>query len=433
MGEMTEMCAEMGVPAFPLGGALVRLVGIGAGLSHGVARAALVALALALLPGLASRGECGEAGPVNVSGNLDLVGESRNDQDGVNTQNYGENPFHTARLRLFADAPIQEHIHAFTEFIYDDGSSKGARLFGGFVRFSDPKGRDIHIEAGKIPLHLGAFPNRSYAPKNSLIGAPLVYSYHTDVREDQIPVRGEDIVANRGRGYFTSYLSPGLTGVGYTGGRALPVLYENCWDFGAVVLGTMAPFEFAAGVTNGTAGAPVMNDDNGGKQVLARLGFVPAPWVRAGVSGSRGPYLDADVNDNLPARHSVNQYMQEVAAADLELSHSHGVLYSEYVYSRFESPFVGNLDSRSWYVEGKWTVIPGWYVAARFDRMVFSDVALAAGGVAGWDANIWKREIGIGFKPSTRLVAKLVHQQSLVSTSPAVTRALAAAQLSVVF
>jgi hypothetical protein len=129
----------------------------------------------------------------------------------------------------------------------------------------------------------------------------------------------------------------------------------------------------------------------------------------------------------------VNQYMQKVAAADLELSHSHGVLYSEYVYSRFESPFVGNLDTRAWYVEGKWTVIPGWYVAARCDRMVFSDVALAAGGVAGWDANIWKREIGIGFKPSTRLVAKLVHQESLVSTSPAVTRALAAAQLSVVF
>ena len=49
------------------------------------------------------------------------------------------------------------------------------------------------------------------------------------------------------------------------------------------------------------------------------------------------------------------------------------------------------------------------------------------------DANIWKREIGIGFKPSPRLVAKLVHQQSLVSTSPAVTRAFAAAQLSVVF
>jgi hypothetical protein len=411
----------------------VRLAAVEATSSSLVARAVGTALVFALALGPAARGECGEAGPVNISGNLDLVGESRSDQDGVNTQNYGENPFHTARVRLFADAPIQEHIHAFTEFIYDDGSSKGARLFGGFVRFSDPKGRDIHLEAGKIPLHLGAFPNRSYAPKNSLIGAPLVYEYHTDVREDQVPVRGEDIVANRGRGYFTSYLSPGLTGVGYTGGRALPVLYENCWDFGAVVLGTMVPVEFALGVTNGTAGAPMMNDNNDGKQVLARVGFVPAPWMRAGVSGSRGPYLDSDVNEDLPAGHTVDEYMQKVAAADLELSHGHGVLYSEYVFSRFESPFVGHLDSRSWYVEGKWTVLPGWYVAARFDRMVFGDVALAGGGVEGWDANLWKREIGIGFKPSTRLVAKLVHQESRVDTSPAVIRALAAAQLSVVF
>ena len=399
----------------------------------GVLRAAWVAMFAALSLGFAGRGECGSVGPVNFQGNLDLVGETRHDQDGVNTQNYGENPFHTARVRLFADAPIQEHVHVFTEFIYDDGSTKGARLFGGFVRLSDPKGRDIHLEAGKIPFHMGAFANRSSAPKNNLIGAPLVYAYHTDVREDQVPVRGDDIVANRGRGYFTSYLGGGLTGVGYSGGRALPVLYENCWDFGAVVLGTLAPLEFAAGVTNGTAGAPMMNDDNDGKQVLGRLGFVPAPWIRAGVSASRGPYLDADLKEDLPAGHPVDEYMQKVAVADLELSYGHGVIYSEYVLNRFESPFVGNLDSKAWYVEGKWTLLPGWYVAARFDRMIFGDVALASGGVAGWDADLWKREIGIGFKPSARLIAKLVHQESRVNVSPALVRAFAAAQLSVVF
>src|SRR6185295_6841664 len=396
-------------------------------------RAIQAVLAVTLLSCLlATRGECGSVGPVNFSGNLDLVGVSRNSQNGINTLNFGENPFHTTRIRLFADAPIQEHVHVFTEFLYDD-DAMFARLFGGFVRLSDPKGRDIHLEAGKIPLHLGAYPNRSYAPKNNLIGAPLMYQYHTDLRNDMVPTRGDDIVANRGRGYVSDYLSGGLTGVGAPTGWALPVLYENCWDFGVAVIGTAAPVEFAAGVTNGTAGAPLMSDYNDGKQVLARVGLAPKPWIRAGVSGARGPYLMEGLDGVMPAGHSADEYMQELLAADLELSYGHGVLYSEYLFNRFESPFVGNLDLNAWYVEGKWTVIPGWYVAARYDRMIFDDVALASGGVAGWDADLWKREIGIGFKPSRNLVAKLVHQESRVNVTPAVVRAFAAAQLSVVF
>jgi hypothetical protein len=125
--------------------------------------------------------------------------------------------------------------------------------------------------------------------------------------------------------------------------------------------------------------------------------------------------------------------MQQLVGADLELSYSHGVLYSEYVRNRFESPFVGGLNLQAWYVEGKWTVIPGWYVAARFDRMVFDDVALAAGGSTPWDADLWKREIGIGFKPSARLIAKVVHQESQVNVAPRNRRSFAAAQLSVTF
>src|SRR5436853_6771663 len=139
------------------------------------------------------------------------------------------------------------------------------------------------------------------------------------------------------------------------------------------------------------------------------------------------------MSDVMPSGHSVDEYMQQLVGADLELSYGHGVLYSEYVFNRFESPFVGNLDLNAWYVEGKWTVIPGWYVAARYDRMIFDDVALASGGVEAWDADLWKREIGVGFKPSRNLVAKLVHQESRVNVAPAVVRAFAAAQLSVVF
>jgi len=357
---------------------------------------------------------------------------TQTDQINSNFFSFGENPFHAIRLRLLADGKIHEHVSAFAELLSDDG--RAPRLYGGFVRLSDPKGRDIHIEVGKIPMHVGAFPNRSDASRNSLIGSPIPYQYHVDIRDDQLPVAPEDIVANRGRGYFTNYATPGLSGTGYSGlGQALSVLYENCWDFGAVLVGTASPFEFAAGVTNGTVGSMVSTDNNDGKQILGRLGFAPAPWIRAGVSGARGPYLFRQLDDDLPAGHEVDDYHQVFAGADLELSYDRAIFTGEYVWNRFEQPFLGNLDLDSWYAEGKVTVLPGWYVAGRYSRMLFDEVDLTAGGVARWDAPLWRREIGIGFKPSKVLLAKLVHQETHIETVPRRVEAFLAAQLAVVF
>lgn len=346
--------------------------------------------------------------------------------------NFGENPFHSIRLRLLANAEVHRNVSAFVELLSDDAHEP--RLYGGFVRLSDPKGRDIHLEVGKIPLHVGAWPNRSYASKNNLIGSPLAFQYHTDIRDDQLPTRGEDLVANRGRGYFTNYAGGSLTGVGYPGtGGVMTILYDNCWDFGAVVLGTAAPFEFALGATNGTVGMFQGTDDNDGKQVLGRLGFVPAPWIRVGVSGARGPYLNRILEDELKPGQKIDDFNQILGAGDLELSYDRAVFYSEYVWSRYQQPYVGDLDLASWYFEGKVTILPGWYVAGRYSRLEFDEVALAGGGVARWDAPLWRSEVGIGFKPSKQLVAKLVHQETHIETEPHRVDAFLATQLSVVF
>src|SRR5262245_54393863 len=93
--------------------------------------------------------------PVELEGALDLVLTSGDEGtvDG-NITGYDWNPFHTTRVRLKANAPIRSNVAAFTEVNYDDGGS--LRLIGGFVRVSDPSGRDLHLEAGKIPFHIGS-------------------------------------------------------------------------------------------------------------------------------------------------------------------------------------------------------------------------------------------------------------------------------------
>jgi hypothetical protein len=328
---------------------------------------------------------------------------------------------------------VHEHVSAFVELLSDEG--RAPRLFGGFVRLSDPGGHDFNLEIGKIPLHVGSYPNRSTAQKNPLVGSPIVYQYHVDVRDDQIPIRPEDIVMNQGRGYFTNYgPANGGTGVGYPGtGQALSVLYENCWDFGAVFVGTANPLEFALGITNGTVGSMVGTDTNDGKQVLGRIGLMPVPWLRAGVSAARGPYLIRQLEEEMPPGRSVNDYNQVFAGGDLELSYDRVILNGEYVWNRFEQPYVGDLDLTSWFAEGKVTLIPGWYVAGRYSSMIPSDLVLANGLAEAWDAPLWRQEIGIGFKPSKMLLAKLIHQETHIATTPRRVESFMAAQLSVVF
>ena len=364
---------------------------------------------------------------------LDLCEVTQSDQINSNFFSFAENPFHAVRLRFSVDGRIHEHVSAFVELLSDEG--RAPRLFGGFVRLSDPGGHDFNLEIGKIPLHVGAYPNRSTAQKNPLVGSPIVYQYHVDVRDDQIPIRPEDIVMNQGRGYFTNYgPANGGTGVGYPGtGQALSVLYENCWDFGAVFVGTANPLEFALGLTNGTVGSMVGTDTNDGKQVLGRIGLMPVPWLRAGVSAARGPYLIRQLDDAMPAGRSVNDYNQVFAGADLELSYDRVVLNGEYVWNRFEQPYVGDLDLNSWFAEGKVTLIPGWYVAGRYSSMIFNDLILSNGLAEPWDAPLWRQEIGLGFKPSKMLLAKLIHQETHIATTPRRVESFMAAQLSVVF
>ena len=150
-------------------------------------------------------------------------------------------------------------------------------------------------------------------------------------------------------------------------------------------------------------------------------------------SASRGPYLSRDLGRFLPAGRDADDYHQVFAGSDLELSYGRAVFTGEYVWNRFEQPFVGDLDLDAWYAEGKVTVLPGWYVAGRYSRILFDDVALQGGALARWDAPLWRREIGVGFRPSKMLLAKVVHQETHTETVPRRVEAFMAAQLAVVF
>jgi hypothetical protein len=62
-------------------------------------------------------------------------------------------------------------------------------------------------------------------------------------------------------------------------------------------------------------------------------------------------------------------------------------------------------------VEGRYKVSPGFYVAARGERLDFSAVR-GQGGLTEWDAQTWRFEAGLGYSITRNVIAKGTWQRN---------------------
>ena len=388
---------------------------------------------VAVLAAVAAAGLAGpaRASDVQVRGLLDLAETTEGAALTLNRLNRGDSPFDAYRLRLFVEGKAGDQFDVFTQLMLNDATNP--YVFGAYVSFTPDPQRDLHVVAGKIPSVLGTYAHRTYSNKNPLIGAPLLYQYHTTLRMDQIPATADVLEQNAGRGQY---------GISYTASgspfRGMPIVYDNCWDFGVVLKGSERPFEYALGFTNGTPSTMAAAEDfNGGKTVLGRVGFTPFTGALVGVSGARGPYLSDAVKPLLPAGHAVGDYLQELVMGDAELEFEHLELRGEAYHNTFQSPFLGDLVTRGYYVEGKYTLPCGLYGAARWERMDFSSITNSEGESYPWDANRTRLEAGLGYRVSRGVLTKVVYQRNLTrgleADDPDLVSELFATQLSLSF
>jgi hypothetical protein len=331
---------------------------------------------------------------------------SESDALELNRFNYQDSPFDPTRLRLFVDGTVSDRIAFFGQFLVDDVSSRPFRLYGAYALFSNFAPADLHVEIGKIPSIFGTFAPRAYEFRNPLTAAPLMYQYHTTLRSDQVPLSADALVAQRGRGQFgVQFVTSGGVPTGSSSVRyGAPVLYDVCWDFGVVALGTWKRFEYAVGTTQGTVGVPLFSrDGNDGVQFVGRLGFAPTAGLRVSGSAASGPYLSRDVRAFLPPGADLEDFSETALAASIDWAWRHLSVYAEMMDARFESPWIAeDLGVNAWYVEAKQTVLPGAYVAARFDRMTFDEIVATNPqtgvlGPIGWDRDIQRVEAAVGY------------------------------------
>ena len=408
-------------------GARTRLREVEPSSARVIARVAALSMALALTLATASAAPAAAA-EVKFHGLLDLVATGRGPEFQINVLTRGDSPLDPVSTRLFAESQVNARTEVFAQVVVNDAS--GLYLDGAYLMFTPDPQRDLHVLAGKIPWAIGTWGPRTYSNKNPLVGMPLMYAYHTSLLWGDLPLSADALLAAAGTGNYGA----GYSGV--AGGFGMPFVDDSYWDVGITLTGSQRPFEYALGVTAGAPGwASVGMDDNPGKTVLGRVGIAPLPGLRLGVSGAQGPYLGAWLDSQLPKGKTVDDYDQRVAI-EIDEAVGHIELRAEGARNFWESPYAGTLASTGGYVEAKVVTPWGTYVAARYDRLNFSEIAGTTGEPRPWDDDVNRIETGIGYRLSRDVTGKLVYQHTRLAheaTDAYSTLELFAAQLSIGF
>jgi hypothetical protein len=375
----------------------------------------IVAVAGAALGVCLSAAGAGAGEPVSLlGGRVRLGGEVSGTiaPEDLGWFNYSD--YQGSTLRLFrVDVVAEARLASFASVLFDLRSDnlEAPRVYALYLRLRPWAVRELDLQAGLVPPVFGAFPRRRYASDNPLPSLPLAYQYLTNLREDAVPARAEDLVAQRGSGWLVRYP------VGSTeAGPGLPLVNGERWDVGVQVRLGRDPLSVALAVTQGTLCYPRTSDDNDGKQFSGRLAWTPSPSLVAGVSGAVGEFLAREVQDVLPTSARGTR-RQKAAGLDLQWSAGHWIVRGEAVWSRWTLPALEAtrieqpLDALGVFAETRYKLRPGLYVAARAERLGFSYVSSAAGRET-WDAPVTRVEAGAGFSPRRHVLIKVSWQHN---------------------
>ena len=302
--------------------------------------------------------------------------------------------FFAPRLTLDMDASFGEHWFLLATARFDRGFDPGAQPDGDvrldeiILRWRVCDDQRLNFQIGKFPTVFGAWPNTHGFFDDPFLLAPLPYS---------------QIIGYSGGG------GPGGPGSGPGGAAGLPGAGKDQWSSliwgpvytsGASVFGATEYLDYALEIKNtGLAATPDSwsEMDFSHPAVSTRFGFRPdAAWA-FGVSASQGPWLD----ENVPGGDR-DDLLQSTLGLDARWAHHNLIVSGEVVLTEFETPAAGDLRATSWFLQARWKVSPGFWLAARCGRILTNDAA----GDLVWQPDLWRAEIGAGWRLGPNLLLK---------------------------
>lgn len=191
-------------------------------------------------------------------------------------------------------------------------------------------------------------------------------------------------------------------------------------------------FGVAAAITNGSPSNPRVTDDNGGRQTAVRATVTPATGLVVGWSFARAPFLSRNVLRTLAADDA--DFQQHAQGLDVEYSRDRWLVRGDAVYSQWRVPILddrlsrGRLRAAAVALEGRYTIVPGIYAAARAERLTFNRIA-GSRRTQAWEAPVSRVEIGGGYYLQRNVVARVSWQHNVRDGGRVQRNNLLAAQL----
>lgn len=338
-----------------------------------------------------------------VLGGTASVAVAPDDEGFFNYSDYEHSTLRELRLSMTALVRATDRIAVLGELRSEN--LDGVSPFALYARLTPFPGKRLDVQIGRIPPTFGSVTRQAYGRDNPLIGSPLAYQYLTSLRADAIPATADELLRMRGRGWRSSFT------VGNTAAeRGVPLVSSFTWDTGIQVSTGWNILTVTGAITSGTASNPRVADDNGGKQVAARVAVTPLAGLTVGTSFARGAFLSRGVA--ALAGGDDDAFVQRVHGVDVEYSRDHWLIRADAVLSQWAIPFVEQspapalLRAVAMSLEGRYTFLPGLYAAARAEHLAFNRIAGSA-GLRTWEAPVTRVEAGVGYYVQRNLIGRV--------------------------
>ena len=308
------------------------------------------------------------------------------------------------RLDLFGDAYITDKITAYATVRSQQDQLLNIDYLA--IRITDISPLGFNLQAGKFDMPFGNLYSRRFPADNFLYDLPLMYQYHTVVMSNYIHPGASAMLQRRGEGG-----SPGLP-------SSMPILDRGIYGTGVMVFGSVGIIDYFAALMNGTVGntgsygnSLNVNNDLG---KLFRITMTPLFGLTIGGSVSWGSYLSDSIEYYFPDNSSAEDYRQFTGSIDIEYTRGHFQFFSQALYNTWEYPTItDDLHVFGYYAESKYTFRPRWFIAARVNQLLFSNINVD-GTKQRWDHNVLRVEGGIGFAIDRNTLAKAVYKETTI-------------------
>lgn len=300
---------------------------------------------------------------------------------------------------LFVNMRISDDVTAFVEV--ETWRGWEVRLYNAAFTYKI-SGTRLQVEAGKFAAPFGNFLPRRFAPQNFVYSHPLYNEYRTGLATDNIPADQAALLGGRGKNFI---------------GTGLTLMARNAYLTGVQFLGQLGTVGYHFGLANGALSNPSNISENKRPMWFGRLYVQPMIGLKLGASLANGGYLNSALLKNSQPNVQSEKFGQTLAGVDIEYSRGYLVFYGEGLFSRWKSPLIrDNLDALGWSAEMRYKVLPRLFLAARYGRLHFSEIAdptdIDADGqvTEPWEFPAWRLEPAVGYYLSRHALLKAAWQ-----------------------